>query len=328
MIKLLKEKKLYNIILRKPYGFVFFLIFVFLFSSILTFGVYFIDAQNITATVQPGTLVFANSCALELPAPARAECIAHAGCINHIYDYSIYDPNQAPALNADYSYDTKIYVEGFTCAESPVRNSVRINGDFSLNVMAGEGEANVLLTGRPRFIIYNSNGCSANSYTETKFNYSAEWACPHTVAGGGGNECDPFCYTGQLGVQKEGPTGITRDNLYSGACCQSSPVLIDINGDGFAMTDTDRGVDFDFNGDGIPHRMSWTTANSDDAWLVLDRNGNGIVDSSREMFGNFTEQPASTERNGFLALAEFDKAKNDGNSDGVIDSHDAIFTSL
>jgi hypothetical protein len=110
--------------------------------------------------------------------------------------------------------------------------------------------------------------------------------------------------------------------------CTISPVVIDIQGNGFNLTNAANGVNFDIGNQGVARRIAWTSADSDDAWLALDRNGNSTIDRGAELFGTSTEQPASKNKNGFLALAEFDKPANGGNADNSIDYRDAIFVSL
>ena len=102
------------------------------------------------------------------------------------------------------------------------------------------------------------------------------------------------------------------------------PLTLDLDGDGLETTGagTFNPIYFDHDGDGIKNGSGWVK--SDDAFLVLDKNGNGLIDNGRELFGdNFIKSSGQTAKDGFDALTDLDS-----NADGIVNAQDIQYINL
>jgi len=105
-------------------------------------------------------------------------------------------------------------------------------------------------------------------------------------------------------------------SLKQGEVQESDPITFDLDGDGIELTSYSNGARFDIRGNGTAVNTAFVTGG--DAFLALDRNGNGTIDSGKELFGD-----QNGARNGFEELR-----KLDSNGDGVIDARDKDFSAL
>ncbi len=102
----------------------------------------------------------------------------------------------------------------------------------------------------------------------------------------------------------------------------SSPLILDLDGNGIETLNYSSGVLFDINADGKTERTGWVGAS--DALLVLDLNQDGVINDASELFGeHMLKQDGSKASDGFDALAQYDS-----NQDGVIDNQDQIYSQL
>lgn len=150
---------------------------------------------------------------------------------------------------------------------------------------------------------------------------------PPPPGGGGGCDCPdgcPPCTVKFLSPDKKGHLILASPQ----DCCHATtPILIDVSGKGFVLTDAANGVTFDIMGTGRPIQMGWTAEGVNNAFLALP-GADGLVHSGKQLFGNYTPQPRSPNPNGFAALAIYDDPKNGGNGNGEIDPGDAIYSQL
>lgn len=113
----------------------------------------------------------------------------------------------------------------------------------------------------------------------------------------------------------------------------NTPLIVDVGHNGYRLTSAANGVQFDLDADGSPEAIAWTDADSDDAFLAMDRNNNGRIDDGSELFGNQTpaylEEAEPRAQNGFAALVFAEgPSYGAGLADTVIDARDAVFSRL
>ncbi len=96
----------------------------------------------------------------------------------------------------------------------------------------------------------------------------------------------------------------------------ADPLILDLDGDGIDLRSAEAGPRFDLTGTGAPVQTAFVQG--DDAFLFLDRNGNGRADSGAELFGD-----QHGDAHGFAALA-----RHDANRDGRIDPSDPVYAAL
>ncbi|MDP3700640.1 MAG: hypothetical protein Q8R72_07015, partial [Hylemonella sp.] len=110
------------------------------------------------------------------------------------------------------------------------------------------------------------------------------------------------------------------------------PLVLDIDGGGITTSgiNPNSPILFDQDGDGIQTATGWIA--SGEAIVVRDLNGNGTIDSGRELFGDNTlltsgPNAGQTAANGFEALADLDRDAN-GVADGKFDSNDVAYAGV
>jgi hypothetical protein len=239
-----------------------------------------------------GQIIGGAPCSVDL-VDAVAVCVSHVTCA------------KPPSPIDGFDIGARAFA---TCPNQPVDNFAHV--DVTI------GGVQAVATAQARAIIFNrlihkeirGGDCQGNAPLLSLFDDPQGCNPPPPPPPPPSPQCNP-----------DSGDGFTR-NQGGGTDC--SPIIIDLTGDGVFLTSAANGVKFDIADTGVPIQIAWT-ANANNAFLVLDRNGNGVINSGAELFGNFTPQPASAHPNGFLALAQYD-----ANGDGIIDASDPIYSQL
>lgn len=143
---------------------------------------------------------------------------------------------------------------------------------------------------------------------------AALWPFPHSDVGTWEIEGLP--------VNPSDAIDIRVNTQFSSSRKNSSPLVLDLDGDGVEITRLSGAITFDHDADLVRTGTAWVGV--DDGLLAMDRDGNGLIESGRELFGNNTQLPGGAfADDGYEALRALDSS-----GDGVLDAGDAAYSQL
>ncbi len=136
----------------------------------------------------------------------------------------------------------------------------------------------------------------------------------------------------QIDAQVDAVVNTTTTSALNWVPPRRDPLVLDLDGGGITTSGVNPNAPilFDQDGDGTLTATGWIGAG--EAIVVRDLNGNGTIDSGRELFGDNTilttgPNAGQTAANGFEALADLDMDAN-GVADGKFDSNDVAYSSV
>ena len=178
------------------------------------------------------------------------------------------------------------------------------------NRFDGSDEAACLAAG-------NDGGCPDYVFTE--------W-CRRRTPGGHWDEIHREWVASRCtgAITLDGNTFTCREDSTCTTYTCTTPLVLVLDGVSpvtFSADDGGSAFDLSSAGDGTAMRTDWPTSAT--PWLVLDRDGDGRIDSGRELFGSATLVAGVPARDGFEALTALD-----ANHDGVLDAQDPAFGEL
>jgi Ca2+-binding RTX toxin-like protein len=216
----------------------------------------------------------------------------------------------ADVLEGGGGFDQYIVTNGDTVKDSDGRGSVTLGGR--------------LLTGGKR----TGDAGAFTSDSGDKYVWNGQGDL--TIVSGGDTVTVSDFHNGSLGIYLKQTPKKQAFPLQPFKNPATSPLVLDLDGNGFDLSSTASGVHFDFGGDHFRELTGWV--NSGDGLLVYDANHDGAISDTTELFGNATTE-------GFEVLSFYD-GRTGGNyysdptggtingANGVIDANDAIFSQL